>query len=248
MIFKTKDTEIKIEVMECVYAPTFIAKGFLEKLELYESEKDKRVLEIGSGSGVFALYLALKGYRHILALDNNDESVKCTRLNAELNKVSDCIETMKSETLSGIMDRERFSLIVTNPSNLPQGIWKDAHDRNVVIDKEMMGGPRGNEVMMELVQNIDRIMDKGRIVFIMPTYTDVKQMKAILEKKGFTIRVLSQNVHRFDNWPWDAWKYDLQLLISKLREFEKSEGVKDYVVEKEGKPAFIMEMVEAVRK
>jgi methylase of polypeptide subunit release factors len=232
-------------VREEVFAPTIAAKRFLEVLKIDDSEKDKKVLDLGTGTGIFAIYLALKGYKDVLAVDHNKASLECAEMNVELNGVG--VEVRESDMLSGIRPEEKFGLIVTNPSNLPEGIWRDPGDRNLMVDQELMGSERGNEVLITLAENIDRVMDKGRVVFLQPVYTNVNKIKQIFISKGFRVEVLSRTVHELSTWPWEEWKYDKDLLIKRLKEFEEQDGEEDYIVEKDREPAIVIEIVEARR-
>lgn len=247
MIFSVNNLNISLETCEGVFPPTVAAKRFLEVLELNDLEKGKKVLDLGSGTGVFAIYLGLNGYTDILAVDNNENSLKCAEKNINLNKLEEHIEVRESDILSGIKPNEKFALIITNPSNLPEGIWKNTNDQNKPIDKEIIGGKRGNEVLITLAENIDKVMDEGRVVFLQPVYTNINHIKEIFIDKGFKINVLSRTVHKLSAWPWDEWKYDQKKLIEKLKQFEKEEGGKDYIGYENGEPYMVIEIVEAKR-
>lgn len=247
MIFEVKGAQMKLALSEGVFAPTIAAKRFLEVLKLKGDEKDKMVWDLGTGTGVFSIYLALNGYSKILATDYYDKALECARGNIRLNNLSKSIEVRKSDVLSDIKEGEQFSLIVTNPSNLPTGIWKDKNDRNEVVDKEVMGGDRGNEVLVTLAKNIDKVMKKGRVVFLQPTYTNIVNTKRLFEEKEFQTQVLYRSAHRLSTWPWNEWKYDKEKLIKTLKDFEEKEGGKHYIVYEDGEPAMVIEIVEAVR-
>jgi len=248
MIFEINNTKIKIEQCEGVFMPSIAARSVLEVLEIKEDEKNKKVLDLGTGTGIFAIYLALNGYKDILAVDYQESALECTKANIALNKVEDKIQIRYSDILSGIKPEEKFGLIVSNPSNLPEGLWKDPSDRNLPVDKELIGGKRGNEVMMTLIENIDNVMDKGRIIFLQPLQTNVNLMKKKLKEKGFSVKTLSRKKHKLSLWDWEnGWKYDLKKLISKFKELEKEDNEKDYIIEIDGEPSWIVEVVEAER-
>ena len=247
MIFKVNNCKIRLELNSNVFAPTIAAQRFLEVLEMKNDEKKQRVLDVGTGTGVFAIYLGLNGYSKILATDCYDKAVECAKNNVELNDLNKQIEVRESNVFSEIKGSEKFGLIVANPSNLPEGIWKDENVKNLIVDREIMGGERGNEVLVSIAENIDEIMDKGRVVFLQPTYTNIDYVKGILKKKGFQISVLYRSKHKLSTWPWNEWKYDKEKLIDKLKQFEKKENGKDYIVYDEGAPSMVIEIVEAER-
>jgi len=57
-------------------------------LENPEEVLGKRVVDIGSGSGVVAIAAAMAGADHVTALDNDDAAVEFIRRNAEINGTS----------------------------------------------------------------------------------------------------------------------------------------------------------------
>ncbi|HAK61087.1 MAG TPA: hypothetical protein DCO77_12035, partial [Nitrospiraceae bacterium] len=48
-----------------------------------------RFLDVGTGTGILALAASKLGFKHILAVDNDPLAVEATRLNGELNNLSD---------------------------------------------------------------------------------------------------------------------------------------------------------------
>jgi 16S rRNA G1207 methylase RsmC len=77
-----------------------------------------RVLELGCGSGVVSLALALRGdAMHVHAIDSNARAVECTRLGAELNGIPSVqAQLSTAEDLGdGPPPESSFDLVVTNP-------------------------------------------------------------------------------------------------------------------------------------
>ena len=82
-------------------------------LKLLEMEdlKDKSVLDVGCGSGILSIFAAKRGAKRVLAIDIDPLAVEETEENAELNKVS-----QKIETLEGGADKVEgtFDVVVAN--------------------------------------------------------------------------------------------------------------------------------------
>ena len=57
----------------------------LEELEKLEDLRDKKVLELGCGTGILALAAAKLGAREVVAVDIDPKAVKLSRENAQLN-------------------------------------------------------------------------------------------------------------------------------------------------------------------
>jgi methylase of polypeptide subunit release factors len=238
---------MQIETGGGVFAPTHAAKLVIKAIGNDEFEKDKKALDLGTGTGVFAIYLALNGYKDVLAVDRHKTSLECAEKNAKLNNVEDKIEFRKSNFFSEIKPDEKFGLVLTNPSDLPEGIWKNPNDKNMDIDKELIAGKRGNEVVLKLAENIDNLMTKGRVIFLCPTFNNIEHIKQIYTKKGFGVKVVSRTVHKLSYWPFDEWKYDLNLMLKKWKEFEKEEKGNDYIIYEDNEPCMVIEIVEAKR-
>jgi release factor glutamine methyltransferase len=75
--------------------------------------EDARALDLGTGSGVGAVFAARRGYR-VTAIDLNPEAVRCVRTNALLHHLEDRIEAHEGD-LFGPVPGETFDLILFNP-------------------------------------------------------------------------------------------------------------------------------------
>ncbi|MBY0450201.1 MAG: 50S ribosomal protein L11 methyltransferase [Cyanobacteria bacterium] len=73
---------------------------------------DKQVLDVGTGSGILAIYAALRGCRSVRAIDNDSVAVRVCRENAALNHVDSYI-TVDDLPLYDLC-LTRYDLIVAN--------------------------------------------------------------------------------------------------------------------------------------
>lgn len=111
--------------------------------------KHKRILEIGTGTGLVSLCCLKHGARDVVATDVNPWAVANAALNAERLKLGERLETRRvpldnTAAFAVIGADERFDLIITNPP------WEDAHptgiedyalyDENFVLIKSLLGG------------------------------------------------------------------------------------------------------------
>ena len=92
----------------------FLARA-VQATSLLQEDPDHTplVLDLGCGSGIGAVFAARRAAR-VIAVDVNPEAVRCTRMNAILNRVDDKIETRCGDHLAPVQD-ERFDLILFNP-------------------------------------------------------------------------------------------------------------------------------------
>jgi release factor glutamine methyltransferase len=76
--------------------------------------KNKRVLDMGTGSGIIGLCAAGAG-ADVVSVDVNPIAVECARKNAELNSLGEKIECRDGNLFSTIQVDERFDYILWNP-------------------------------------------------------------------------------------------------------------------------------------
>ncbi|MEO2154128.1 MAG: 50S ribosomal protein L11 methyltransferase [Aquificota bacterium] len=84
-------------------------------LKLFEETnlKDKRVLDVGCGSGILSLYCAKEGASEVLAVDIDPFAVEETQENALLNGLENRIKTMKVSP-SDLKEKRPFDVVVAN--------------------------------------------------------------------------------------------------------------------------------------
>jgi ribosomal protein L11 methyltransferase len=90
----------------CLLALDWIAKR----------RRARRILDIGTGTGVLAIAAAKSFRQPVLASDIDPEAVAIARANARLNGVSPLVQTIRAKGLTGLGFREagRFDLVFAN--------------------------------------------------------------------------------------------------------------------------------------
>jgi release factor glutamine methyltransferase len=111
-----------------------------------------RILDVGTGSGVIALSLAVKlPEAEVHAVDVSEEALALARENAERLGLSDRVHFVKCNLLDNLS--ERFDLIV---ANLPYISMQDRQSlsREVLHDPEvaLFAGERGEELVRQLIE------------------------------------------------------------------------------------------------
>jgi release factor glutamine methyltransferase len=78
--------------------------------------KEAIVLDIGTGSGILAIFAANKA-RKVIATDINPYAIRNTRINCKLNKLSDKIRVHRGKLFSPL--KEKVDIILFNPPYFP---------------------------------------------------------------------------------------------------------------------------------
>ena len=79
------------------------------------------VLDVGTGTGVIAIYASKLGAKSVLATDISDDAIKCAIYNIARNNVD--VTVVKNDLTNGITDR--YDVII---ANLPMAMIKESLD------------------------------------------------------------------------------------------------------------------------
>ena len=152
------------------------------------------VLDLGTGCGILAVLSALKA-RRVVATDVNPHAVRCAKLNAKVNKVSDNMEVVRGDLLGPIKEDGKFSLILFNAPYLPvqegeQADW---------IDYAWAGGERGRTVIDRFISSASRYLKpKGRMLLVQSTLSDERESILELEKQNLSAKVIDEKKVSFE--------------------------------------------------
>jgi release factor glutamine methyltransferase len=136
-------------------------------LELVESRienRESRIVDVGTGSGVIAISLAAKfPEAKILAVDVSDDALALAQENAAMLNLKDRVQFVKSCLLENV--EGAFDLIV---ANLPYISTHDRHtlSREVLHDPEvaLFAGKRGDELVRELIDQAPTRLHPGGLL------------------------------------------------------------------------------------
>jgi release factor glutamine methyltransferase len=130
--FRLEGIELHISGHTDVYEPSDDTFMLLDAL----GDARGRALEIGTGSGIVAIWLAKRGL-DVVATDINPHALVLARANARRNGVA--LEAVGTDMFDGI--RGLFDTIVFNPPYLPTAAEDITDDR--WFDASVNGGPDG---------------------------------------------------------------------------------------------------------
>ncbi len=134
------------------------------------------VLDLGTGSGLGAIYAACRG-AHVIASDINPEAVRCAQLNALVNHLEARIETRLGDLFEPVR-AERFDVILFNPPYY-RGQPRDFADR----------AWRGSDVFDRFLAELPaHLTPQGRALVVLST--DGEIAPALAEAVQFATRVV----------------------------------------------------------
>ena len=119
--------DLPIVVLPSVANPKVLRTGafFASQIDGRLVAADAAVLDLGTGSGVCALFAA-RHARRVVAIDINPEAVRCATVNALINRLDTRLELRHGDLFAPVAD-ERFDLVLFNPPFIV-GAPKNARD------------------------------------------------------------------------------------------------------------------------
>lgn len=144
------------------YAPeedSYFLSGFLA--EIVKRERPKKVLDMGSGSGIQG-ETALKsgvGEEDLTLVDEDEKSVENLRKKFPKSLVA------RSDLFRDLNGNEKHDLMVFNPPYLPENELDGG--------KDTTGGKRGSETMNEFLRRAkDHLTENGSILILASSFTE----------------------------------------------------------------------------
>ncbi|HET6888047.1 MAG TPA: peptide chain release factor N(5)-glutamine methyltransferase [Candidatus Udaeobacter sp.] len=136
----------------------------VELVEARIENRESRIVDVGTGSGVIAISLAAKfPEAKILAVDISDDALALAQENAAMLNLKDRVQFLKSCLLENV--EGAFDLIV---ANLPYVSTQDRHilSREVLHDPEvaLFAGKRGDELVRELIDQAPTRLHSGGLL------------------------------------------------------------------------------------
>lgn len=138
------------------------------------------VAEIGVGSGIISICLALNSNAKIIASDISDDALNLARQNAAKFGVEDRIEFIKCAYLDQIYGQ--FDLLVSNPPYIAQDYRLDKFVLNEPHEA-LFGGAAGDEILKNII-----LIAKNRGVKYLACemgYDQKASLESVLELSGF---------------------------------------------------------------
>lgn len=135
-----------------------------------------RALDLGTGSGVGAVFAARRGFR-VVAVDLNPEAVRCARVNALLHGLEETIEVRQGDLFAPVAS-ETFDLVLFNPPFF-RGAPRDLLDL----------AWRGTDVLERFAAGLPGVLSPGgTALVVLSTDGEGDSLLAALADQGFETR------------------------------------------------------------
>jgi len=150
-----------------VYTPredSFLLRARIRRLDL----DGKKVLDMGTGSGVIAMEAAKNG-ADVVATDINPEAIEYAREEVWKEQLEDNVDFVESDLFENI--EAKFDFILFNPPYLPG-------EEGIGDEEIWRGGEKGIEAtrhFMESAQNY--LSENGRVIVVMSSHADWKGLR-----------------------------------------------------------------------
>eukprot|EP01039_Chlorochromonas_danica_P008481 gene8480-9348_t len=186
-----------------------LVEKVVKDLQLLPPKKCRRILDIGTGSGVIGVTLASQlSNSYVLAIDSNPVAVQLANENAQsiLGKESERFECKEIDYLNFAQDQTYlglFDIIVSNPPYIPSGDLPGlmTEVREYEDKRALDGGLDGFDLIKEIIINSERMLsiDGSRKLWLEVDPSHPQLLKDLLAEKHFPRDVLEsiRNVESF---------------------------------------------------
>jgi release factor glutamine methyltransferase len=145
----------------------------------------KRVVDVGTGSGILALAAARAGAASVVAVDINPNAARTANENAHVNGLGERVTGLCSNLLSALAPRPHFDVIISSPPSFP-GEPRD------LADRAWHAGPEYRDIVSLFDQAHDRLAPGGRFYLLLSSDSDVEFLGALIERARFRARMVEQ--------------------------------------------------------
>jgi methylase of polypeptide subunit release factors len=189
LILARRDTRVtraagfRLTVRPTVFHPRYFISSerfaeFIGGLDL----GGKRVVDIGTGSGILALAAARAGAESVVATDINPNAALTAAENARANGVGDRVTALCTDLLSALAPRPLFDVILSSPP-------KHAGEPRNLADRGWHAGPNYRDIAELFNQSRERLRPGGRLYVMVSSDSDLDLISTLIDRAGFRARL-----------------------------------------------------------
>ncbi|MBS7655851.1 methyltransferase [Candidatus Bathyarchaeota archaeon] len=153
-------------------------------------KKGDNVLDLGTGSGIQAVFAAEKAGK-VVAIDINPKSVICAKINAQLNNFEGKIEVRKGDLFTPVKN-EKFNLIIFNLPYLP-------FKSESFLEKAWCSGEKNELIKHFLREAGSFLVERGKLQLVYSSIAgDLNKLIKMLEELGFNAKISAYKILPFE--------------------------------------------------
>ncbi|MFX1597683.1 MAG: HemK2/MTQ2 family protein methyltransferase [Promethearchaeota archaeon] len=153
--------------------------------------KSARVLDLGTGIGIQAIFAAEKAKR-IIATDINPYAVKCARINVNLNNLEHKIEIRKGDMFEPVKN-EKFDVILFNPPYITRR-------PKSMLERAWFCG-ENNELIGKFISNAKGYLkNHGYVQILYSTLGDLTFLLRKFDEEGYKVRKIAEKNTYFERF------------------------------------------------
>ncbi|UCD66746.1 MAG: peptide chain release factor N(5)-glutamine methyltransferase [Deltaproteobacteria bacterium] len=160
-----------------------------------DSKKKVKILDLGTGSGVIGIVLALELLTaKVTAIDYSLNALKVANHNAKKHKVEERIDFINCDWFGGIMAKADFDVVISNPPYVAREVLAKPPGRNTsnlqpeVVDFEpqlaLDGGERGIQEIRIIAVELEKMLKPGGWFFMEIGADQEKEVSSIFNRNA----------------------------------------------------------------
>ncbi len=186
---------INLWIYPKVFCPN-LGKASSLLLEELKLKRNSAVLDMGTGSGIYAIFCIYDGASKVVATDISPYAINCAKRNVKMHKMSGRIEIREGDVFGPIRKKEKFDLILANLPFFRKGgfkfngtyIEKMFVDENAKIIKSMLRDSRKH------------LNPDGKIIMIYGITGFVSDLLRLMKKYRYKYRILATRNYLCDEY------------------------------------------------
>lgn len=151
--------------------------SYLLEPEVEKRASGKRVLDVGTGSGIQAQAAWRVGASEVLAVDIDPEVVSSLK--------EENFSVQKSDLLQNVYGQ--FDLIIFNPPYLPADSREDDESARATS-----GGKKGDEIIVKFLESVgEHLAPGGEVLLVVSSLTPLGNVERVIRERDFTKSVVA---------------------------------------------------------